>query len=136
MAYAGRPCIRSDGANAVTVKNKRLPSVQRIPKDDPQDGKEEERLHSEPQKESEVPTPAPEVRFANLDVPMGELASGAYVPRFERMEFRSMSLVQARSLKRLTRGLEDSGETLSNGTRVSRPGQAIRWLLEQLDQPE
>jgi len=80
--------------------------------------------------------PSLKVETVELAIPFGEIPPGAYVSRTERVEFTSMTRRQSVALKKLTRGLEDSGKKLDDGTLIKRPGQAMRWLLEQIYQPE
>lgn len=72
------------------------------------------------------------VKTTLIEAPLGPITEGGYVSRRERVEFSSMSRRQSLGLHRLTRGLQDSGATLENGTKIKRSGQAVRWLLEQL----
>ena len=90
-----------------------------------------------PKTESETPPPeTPTINEVSIDVPLGDIPPGAYIPLTERTEFRTMTRKQGRMLTKLTRGLQDAGRTLEDGTRIKRFGQALRWLLEQLDQEE
>ncbi len=65
---------------------------------------------------------------ASLDVPMVRGFSG-YSRR--RIDLKLTS-VQAVTLKSISCGLEESGETLADGTRVASPHHALRWMLEKV----
>jgi len=92
---------------------------------------ESQELHgSEEPKVAEGGKP-PFPTFASLVVPLGpETVDGGYTAH--RVDVNNMSKVQRNNLKRLTRGLEDSGAKLKNGKAVTKSIDAIRWVLEKL----
>lgn len=77
---------------------------------------------------------APSLETAIIEAPLGPVVEGGYIARRERVEFSSMTRKQSLGLHRLTRGLQDSGVMLEDGTKIKRSGQAVRWFLEQLGQ--
>lgn len=60
---------------------------------------------------------------ALLDLPMG------YLPRIVKAD---LNRKQRETLKRLTETLQSRSEQLEDGKYVSRPVDAVRWLLEQI----
>lgn len=70
--------------------------------------------------------------MAIVEAPLASIDPSAYIQVRERLEAKEMSRKQSIALKRLHRGLEDKGEKLEDGTLITRPAQAVRWLLEQI----
>lgn len=62
--------------------------------------------------------------------PLGSYPLAAYVAR--RCDVQQLTEPQRSVLKRLARGLSDSGATLANGKVIRSESDAIKWLLEGL----
>ena len=64
-----------------------------------------------------------------IEAPVGALVEGDYRPRH-------VSIIlfgeQQSAMKRLFRGMDETGSRLKNGRRVSSNADAIRYLLEQV----
>ena len=76
------------------------------------------------------PTPAPEPTTTIIEVPLGTV--GEKEPLVRHVESRLRARNQQLALKRLLRGLQETGTTLADGRPVRRPGDVIRWLMEQI----
>jgi len=68
--------------------------------------------------------------FAKLEVPLSPITPTGYST--PRVDIRRMTELQRNNLKRVCRGLNDSGATLKDGKAVCDPHHAIRWMLEQM----
>lgn len=77
----------------------------------------------------EEPSSEMPVRMAKLELPIAELKHG-YEPR--RCDVQKLTGKQREALRRLTNGLEAQGAKLEGGRIVSRPQDAIKWILEAL----
>lgn len=95
----------------------------------------EPEMQPEPQMELEPepelkPDPRPKLETAVIEVPLGDIGSGEYLSR--HIEGRLKTTRQQLAMKRLLRGLQQSGATTADGRPVQRPGEALRWLAEQI----
>lgn len=63
-----------------------------------------------------------------IEVPLSQCSGFAT----HRLNINRLSGKQAETLKRMTRGLEDAGAVLSNGTKVTDKTKAVMWLLENI----
>ena len=66
-----------------------------------------------------------------IEVPLGPVSTEENLP--ERIDIKCMPYHQRLALKKLLRGLEFSGAKLTSGAPVTRPTQAVQWLLEQVE---
>ncbi|HOE64658.1 MAG TPA: hypothetical protein PKW18_13895 [Candidatus Sumerlaeota bacterium] len=69
--------------------------------------------------------------LVKIHVPLTNAAPGAFVPR--TFGIGRLSLTQARTLKAITRALEDNGAVYERRRAVKSAQGAIRWLLEQVE---
>lgn len=98
-----------------------LPSVEASEKSNPQT--------KQPVTEKQRPVAANQPQEVLVAVPVLDVGDG-YIPR--DVYARGLTSKQATNLKRLMRGLEDSGAKLENGSFVNDRTKAVKWLLEQL----
>ena len=80
-----------------------------------------------------VPTEAaPEAAIATvlLELPLGEVNKGEYLST--HIEARLKTREQRLAMKRLLRGLQETGAKTKDGRPVQRPGEAIRYIAEQI----
>ena len=76
--------------------------------------------------------PVPELPVSVvIEVPLGPLDQG-YLSR--HVEARFTSDAQRQAMRRLTNGLRQAGEKLDDGRPVGTHADAVKWLLERLDQ--
>ena len=68
-------------------------------------------------------------KILSIEVPLADVGYDSYAQR--HIEVR-MTASQARTLKRLTKALDENQSELIGGRRVITPPDAIRWLLEQI----
>ena len=64
-----------------------------------------------------------------LEIPMAKLRHG-YEPR--RCDVSSLTGLQRETLRRVTNGLIAKDASLANGRKVTKPQDAIKWMLESL----
>ncbi len=75
------------------------------------------------------------VTTARITVPLGPPPSEtAYVSR--HVETRFSTVEQRIAFRRLLEGLKEKGVCLSGGRPVTRPGDVLRWLMEQFTEQE
>lgn len=67
---------------------------------------------------------------ALVEVPLGEVAAAEYLSR--HVEVRWKTEQQKLAFRRVWRGLQVQGAKTSDGRPVTRPGDALRWLMEQI----
>jgi hypothetical protein len=72
----------------------------------------------------------PEKVLARFYLPLGEVGEKEYLSR--HVESRLKTLEQRIAMKRLLRGLQQAGAKTKDGRPVQRPGEVVRWLLEQI----
>jgi hypothetical protein len=88
----------------------------------------------EPEDRQQEPAPAPAkempVGSATVNIPIAKLTFG-YEPR--RVDVSGLSQVQRANLRRITNGLIAGAEKLENGKTISRPQDAIKWILEKVN---
>lgn len=65
-----------------------------------------------------------------VELPLGDVGEKEYLTR--HVESRLKTREQQMAMKRLLRGLQNSGATTRDGRPVQRPGEAVRWWLEQI----
>lgn len=65
---------------------------------------------------------------ATIEVPLGEVGPGEYAQTHVSL---NLNPGHAMALKRLRRGLYDTGATLKDGKMISSNADAIRYLLDQ-----
>ena len=76
----------------------------------------------------------PEVSAASMaimEVPLGDVTDKEYLT--DHVESRLSSVSQRRAFRRLTRGLQQTGAKTLDGRAVTRPGDVVRWLMEQIE---
>jgi len=73
---------------------------------------------------------SPELEMSEIHVPLGEIPAKGYLQ--SHVECRLKTHQQKVSLKRAFRGLQERGEKLENGNPIRRPGDVVRWLMEQI----
>lgn len=66
-----------------------------------------------------------------LKCPIGEIGK-EFIPRYTHAQVGALTKTEAFGLKRLARGLEDSGVKLANGKLIDSSPKAIRWLLQEI----
>ena len=98
----------------------------------------EDTKRTEPQPGPEEPEvkPEPEVKLETvvIELPLGEVGEKEYLSR--HVESRLKTREQQQNMKRLVRGLQQSGAATKNGRPVQRAGEVIRWLMEQISDSE
>jgi len=67
---------------------------------------------------------------AIIEVPLGVVGNGEYLSR--HVEARLKTREQQLAMKRLLRGLQQTGATTKDGRPVQRPGEVVRWMLEYI----
>jgi len=67
---------------------------------------------------------------ATIEVPLGEVHDNEYCS--SHVESRLRTPQQRRAFRRLLRGLQQTGATTESGRPISRGGDVIRWILEQV----
>jgi len=72
----------------------------------------------------------PVIETAMIEIPMGDVGKKEYLSR--HVEARFTSERQRLQFKRVLRGLQQSGAKTANGRPVNRPGDALRWLFENI----
>ena len=65
-----------------------------------------------------------------VELPLGGVDSNEYLS--SHVEARLKTLGQRMAMKRMLRGLQNSGAKTKDGRPVQRAGEAIRWLMEQI----
>lgn len=79
-----------------------------------------------------VETPA-ELPAGRIEaIPLGPLPPDAWLPRHVDCQLRTPE--QRENLKRISIGLDQAGARLKSGQRVTNYAEAIRWLLERIEQ--
>ena len=74
--------------------------------------------------------PASEQTTVVLEVPLGDVGEKEYLSR--HVESRLKTREQRLAMKRLLRGLQQTGATTKDGRPVQRPGDVVRLLMEQI----
>jgi len=69
-----------------------------------------------------------------IEAPLGYVGKDEYLSR--HVESRLKTREQQLAMKRVLRGLQSTGATTNDGRPVQRPGEAVRWLLEQVSGSE
>jgi hypothetical protein len=72
-----------------------------------------------------------ETKTTLLELPVPEIDGEAYLAR--HVEIARLSVRQARALRRLCLGFDAEGARLSNGKRINGPTDALRLLLERIE---
>jgi hypothetical protein len=67
---------------------------------------------------------------ALIEVPLGEVHDKEYCSSHVESKLRTPQ--QRKAFRRLLRGLQQAGATTESGRPVSRGGDVIRWILEQV----
>jgi len=65
-----------------------------------------------------------------ITAPLRSFPAASFVSR--RCDVQQLTGRQRQTLKRLLRGLADSGKTLENGKAIRSESDALKWLLESL----
>ncbi len=118
-------------------KKTNKPNLPSVPESKQEEAKTPE---TEPKVESQSPepkaeakdteSPAPTSELVDVQVPMGEIKKDCYAAR--RVDLKGLTREQSAALKRLTRGCEDRGVTLKNGKKITRPVDALKYVLEKM----
>ena len=74
--------------------------------------------------------PEANAAMAIMEVPLGDVTDKEYLT--DHVESRLSSVTQRRAFRRLTRGLQQTGAKTLDGRAVTRPGDVVRWLMEQI----
>lgn len=74
--------------------------------------------------------PTTDEQTALVEVPLGEVAAAEYLSR--HVEVRWKTEQQKLAFRRMWRGLQVRGAKTFDNRPVTRPGDALRWLMEQL----
>jgi hypothetical protein len=132
-----------------TVPDETIPPADETPEtESPEKAAENETLAEQLEKDrfenegappiAEEPEPARTIGVGEITVPLGDLpmdqveAGKIHVSRHLEVQ---LSAKEAVALRRITLGLDQSGEKIpSTGKRVVKAGDAIRWMLEKLEQ--
>lgn len=69
-----------------------------------------------------------------IEVPLGPVTENEYLS--SHVEARFTTTQQRRTFRRLLRGLQQSGARTANGKAVQRPGDVLRWVVEQIAPPQ
>lgn len=69
-----------------------------------------------------------------VELPLGDVDKGEYLSR--HVESRLKTRQQQLAMKRVVRGLQKAGAATKDGRPVQRPGEMVRWLLEQISDSE
>jgi len=98
-----------------------MPKPEEAPAQEPHEPKRTQTNPSEPERT---------IQTVEIILPLGEVGEQEYLSR--HVESRLKTRKQQLAMKRLLRGLKQSGMTTADGRPVQRPGEAIRWLVEQI----
>lgn len=104
-------------AKQSTRKNE-LPTVDDMPADEP--------IESQP---PAVAVAALTVTRQVIEVPLAQMSFGN-LPR--RVDLRKLSVRQSQALRQLEEALAANSARLADGSRINRPMNAIKWLLETI----
>lgn len=65
-----------------------------------------------------------------IEVPMGTVTESEYLSTHVESKLKTMP--QRRAFRRILRGLQERGAATLDGRPVTRPGDVLRWMLEQI----
>ena len=66
-----------------------------------------------------------------IELPIGDVTEHEYLSR--HVEARFQTVGQQVAMRRIWRGLQSQGAKLGNGRPVTRSGDAVKWILEQIE---
>lgn len=69
---------------------------------------------------------------AIIEIPLGEVTEAEYLS--DHVDARLKTINQRRAFRRICRGLQQTGAKTADGRPVTRPGDVVRYLLEQVGQ--
>ena len=75
-------------------------------------------------------TKGTEDKTALIEVPLGNVTEQEYLARHVEVRFRTVD--QQRTFRAILRGLQERGAKTKDGLFVTKPSDALRWLMEQV----
>lgn len=65
-----------------------------------------------------------------IEIPLGTVTEAEYLSSHVEARFRTIQ--QRVAMRRMWRGLQSAGAKLADGRPVTRSGDVVKWLLEQI----